>query len=136
MKSCMWIVYWAFQTYYKIITQLKISKKQNLNNIKNDFDRYYMFIFVSRNDFKREFILRHVRDLKHNKREMPHCSQVNKYMFVSNVSILVSFSVANWLSLQLWFHIWFEMNFLKHEQISLQKYSMLKIVQDKHLIKH
>jgi len=27
------------------------------------------------------------------------------------------------------------MSFLKHEKISLQKYSMLKIVQDKHLIK-
>jgi hypothetical protein len=27
------------------------------------------------------------------------------------------------------------MSFLKHEQISLQKYSMLKIVQDKHLLK-
>jgi hypothetical protein len=27
------------------------------------------------------------------------------------------------------------MSFLKHEKISLQKYSMLKIVQDKHLLK-
>ena len=103
---------------------------------KNDFDRKNMFILVySRNDFKREFILRHVRDLKHDKREMPHCSQVNKHLLVSNVSILVNFSVAKWLSLQLWFHIWFEMSFLKHEKISLQKYSMLKIVQDKYLIK-
>jgi hypothetical protein len=93
-----------------------------------------MFIFVSRNDFRREFILRH-GDLKHDKREMPHCSQVNKHLFVSNVSILVNFSAAKWLSLQLWFHIWLEMSFLKHEKISLQKYSMLKIVQDKHLLK-
>ena len=93
-----------------------------------------MFIFVSRNDFKREFILRY-EDLKHEKREMSHCSQVNKHLFVSNVSILVNFSAAKWLLLQLWFHIWLEMSFLKHEKISLQKYSMLKIVQDKHLLK-
>jgi hypothetical protein len=32
------------------------QQKAKLKNIKNDFDRNNMFIFVSRNDFKREFI--------------------------------------------------------------------------------
>jgi len=44
-----------------------------------------MLIFVSRNDFKIEFIWRHVRELKHEKREMPHCSQVNVCLLLMSV---------------------------------------------------